>query len=107
MATIGTVTKRDDGSYEGELQTLSLRTDITILPVLDKMMPNQPDFRVVAQGIEIGAGWIRKGQTSGKDYVSLSIAAPEFGAKTLYANLGRSAGQSDPDVYALIWSPQD
>jgi uncharacterized protein (DUF736 family) len=44
---------------------------------------------------------------SGKDYVSLSIAAPEFGAKTLYANLGRAAGQSDPDVYALIWSPQD
>ena len=33
---------------------------------------------------------------SGKDYVSLSVSAPEFGAKTLYANLGRAAGQSDP-----------
>ncbi|HJZ30960.1 MAG TPA: DUF736 domain-containing protein, partial [Hyphomicrobiaceae bacterium] len=32
---------------------------------------------------------------------------PEFGAKTLYANLGRAAGNPDPDVYALIWSPQD
>ena len=106
MATIGSVTKRDDGRYEGELRTLSIRAEIAIVPVTDKVSPNQPDYRVVSQGIEIGAGWVRKGQMSGKDYVSLSIAAPEFGAKTLYANLGRAAGQSDPDVYALIWSPQ-
>jgi uncharacterized protein (DUF736 family) len=106
MATIGTVTKREDGRYEGELHTLSLRAAITILPI-EKMTPNQPDFRVMSEGIEIGAGWLRKGQTSGRDYVSLSLAAPEFGAKTLYANLGRAAGQADPDVYALIWSPQD
>ena len=106
MATIGTVTKREDGRYEGELHTLSLRAFITIHPV-EKTLPNQPDFRVMSEGIEIGAGWIRKGQTSGRDYISLSLAAPEFGAKTLYANLGRAAGQTDPDVYALIWSPQD
>jgi uncharacterized protein (DUF736 family) len=107
MATIGSVTKRDDGRYEGELKTLSTRAEIVILPVTDKSSPNQPDYRVMAQGIEIGAGWLRMGQTSGKEYVSLSIAAPEFGARTLYANLGRAAGQTDPDVYALIWSPQD
>jgi uncharacterized protein (DUF736 family) len=107
MATIGSVTKREDGRYEGELRTLSTRAEISILPVTDKASPNQPDYRVIAQGIEIGAGWLRMGQTSGKEYVSLSIAAPEFGARTLYANLGRAAGQSDPDVYALIWSPQD
>src|SRR5262245_16517651 len=46
MATIGTVTKREDGRYEGELHTLSLRAAITILPI-EKMTPNQPDFRVV------------------------------------------------------------
>ena len=107
MATIGSVTKRDDGRYEGELRTLSIRAEIAILPVGEKTAENQPDYRVLSQGVEIGAGWIRKGQMSGKDYVSLSIAAPEFGAKTLYANLGRAAGQSDADVYALIWSPQD
>jgi uncharacterized protein (DUF736 family) len=107
MATIGYVTKREDGRYEGELKTLSIRADIAILPVTDKSAESQPDFRVMSQGIEIGAGWNRVGQTSGKPYVSLSIAAPEFGSRTLYANLGRAAGQSDPDVYALIWSPQD
>ena len=107
MATIGSVTKREDGRYEGELKTLTMRTDVSIIPVPDKVSPGQPDYRVIAQGIEIGAGWVRRGQTSGRDYVSLSIAAPEFGAKTLYANLGRAAGNADPDVYALIWSPQD
>lgn len=107
MATIGYVTKREDGRYEGELKTLSIRADIAIVPVTDKTSDNQPDFRVLSQGIEIGAAWKRTGQTSGKPYVSVSIAAPEFGARTIYANLGRAAGQSDPDVYALIWSPQD
>jgi uncharacterized protein (DUF736 family) len=107
MATIGYVTKREDGRYEGELKTLSLRADIAILPITDKTSDSQPDFRVMSQGIEIGAGWNRVGQTSGKPYVSLSIAAPEFGSRTLFANLGRAAGQSDPDVYALIWSPQE
>jgi len=107
MATIGSVTNRSDGRYEGELRTLSIRAEVFIAPVTDKVSPNQPDYRVLSQGIEIGAGWMRKGQTSGRDYVSLSIAAPDFCAKTLYANLGRAAGQVDPDVYALIWSPQD
>jgi len=39
--------------------------------------------------------------------VSLSLAAPEFGPRRLYANLGRAAGQDDPDVYALLWNPVD
>ena len=107
MATIGSVTRRDDGRYEGELKTLSVRADIAIVPVGDKSSPSQPDYRVLSQGIEIGAAWIRTGQISGKEYVALSIAAPELGAKTLYANLGRAAGQTDRDVFALIWNPQD
>ena len=111
MATIGSVTKRDDGRYEGELKTLSVRADIALIPVADKASPTQPDYRVLSPnaqgGIEIGAAWIRTGQLSGKEYIALSIAAPELGAKTFYANLGRAAGQTDPDVFALIWNPQD
>ena len=107
MATIGSVTKREDGRYEGELKTLSVRAEIILLPVADKASPSQPDYRVMSQGIEIGAGWLRTGQISGKEYVALSIAAPEFGSKTLYANLGRAAGQTDPNTFALIWNPQD
>ena len=107
MATIGSVTKREDGRYDGELRTLSVRAEIQIVPVTDKSTPSQPDYRVLSQGIEVGAGWIRTGQISGKEYVALSIAAPELGSRTLYANLGRAAGDSDPDTFALIWNPQD
>jgi uncharacterized protein (DUF736 family) len=59
-------------------------------------------FNILAltQGVEIGTGWSKKGETSGKDYVSLSLAAPEFGPKKLYANLGRAAG-SDEETSTL------
>jgi uncharacterized protein (DUF736 family) len=81
MATIGSVTKHDDGHYEGELRTLSVRADIAIMPVTDKASHNQPDFRVLSKGVEIGAGWLRMGQMSGKEYVSLSISAPSSAPK--------------------------
>lgn len=103
MATIGYVTKREDGRYDGELRTLTRRAQISIVPVADKPSDNHPDFRILANGIEIGAAWIRTGKTSGVEYISLSISAPELGR--LYANLGPAAGRSDPNVFALIWNP--
>jgi uncharacterized protein (DUF736 family) len=54
---------------------------------------------------EIGAGWTRKGGTSNKKYVSLSMAAPEFGPKQLYANVCKAAGSIDTDLRAVIRSP--
>ena len=93
MATIGSVTKRDDGRYEGELRTLTIRAESASCPWPTRSRPNQPDYRVISQGIEIGAGWVRKVRPPARSTSSLSIAAPEFGAKTLYANLGRAAGQ--------------
>ena len=77
------------------------------MPNTNKTADSQPDYRVLTQGTEIGAGWTKKGETSGKEYVSLSIAAPEFGPKKLYANLGKAAGQDDEQLYAVIWNPAD
>jgi uncharacterized protein (DUF736 family) len=107
MTAIGYVTKQTDGRYKGTLRTVSIKADIDILPNTQKTSDSQPDFRVVTEGIEIGAGWQKKGETSGKEYVSLSIAAPEFGPKKLYANLGRAAGSDEEDLYAVIWNPGD
>jgi len=107
MPAIGYVTKLATGGYKGQLKTLTIRADIDLVPNAMKNGDNQPDYRVQAQGIEIGAAWIRTGETSGKDYVSLSLAAPEFGPRTLYANLGRAAGQDDEDTFAVIWNPAD
>jgi len=107
MASIGVVTRLPDGSFKGQLKTLSIRADIEIVPNQAKSADGQPDYRVRTAGIEIGAGWDKVGEQSGKPYVSLSLAAPEFGPRRLYANLGRAAGQDDDDVFALIWNPAD
>ena len=107
MTAIGYVRKENDGRYTGQLKTISIKADIDIVPNANKTTDSQPDFRVLTQGTEIGAGWMKKGETSGKDYVSLSLAAPEFGPKKLYANLGKAAGQDDDNVYAVIWNPTD
>jgi uncharacterized protein (DUF736 family) len=107
MTAIGYVRKEEDGRYSGSIKTISIRADVEIIPNHTKTADAQPDYRVLTQGIEIGAGWTKKGETSGKEYVSLALAAPEFGPRKLYANLGRAAGQDDESLYALIWNPTD
>jgi len=106
MPAIGYVTREGEG-FKGQLRTLSIRTDIEIIPNARKTGDTQPDYRVSAAGVEVGAGWVRRGEMSGRDYVSLSLAAPEFGPRRLYANLGRAAGQEDEDAFAIIWNPAD
>ena len=106
MPAIGFVTKQDNGSFKGQLKTLSISADIAIVANRSKSTDTQPDYRVLSDGVEIGAGWMRRSETSGRDYVSLSLAAPEFGPRRLYANLGQAAGGPD-DKFAVIWNPAD
>jgi uncharacterized protein (DUF736 family) len=107
MAAIGFVNGTIEKGFVGQLKTLSIRASIEISPNRSKAGDAQPDFRVHSEGVEIGAAWVRTGQMSGEPYVSLSLAAPEFGPRRLYANLGRAAGQDDDDTYAVIWNPAD
>lgn len=106
MPAIGYVTKKDDGSFRGQLRTLSIRADIDIVANTSRSAETQPHYRVLSDGVEIGAGWNRRSESSGRDYVSLSLAAPEFGPRRLYANLGRAAGEGE-DRFAVIWNPAD
>lgn len=106
MSAIGYVTRNGEG-FKGQLKTLTIRADVEIIPNGHKANDRQPDYRVMAGGVEVGAAWNRRGETSGNDYVSLSLAAPEFGPRRLYANLGRAAGQDDNGAFAIIWNPAD
>jgi uncharacterized protein (DUF736 family) len=106
MPAIGHVTKNSNGGFKGLIKTLTIRADIDIVPNESKSSDSQPDFRVLSEGVEVGAGWNRRSETSARDYVSLSLTAPEFGPRRLYANLGRAAG-GDEDSFALIWNPAD
>lgn len=107
MAAIGLVSGTIEKGFAGQLRTISIRTPIEIRPNTSKNGEVQPDYRVWSDGVEVGAGWLRRSETSGNLYVSLTLAAPEFGPRRIYANLGRAAGQEDPDVYALLWNPAD
>jgi len=105
--SLGTVTKRENGGYEGALAMMTLSTKITIIPNEAKENERQPDFRIYAsRGGEIGGGWKRIGKNSGKPYVSLTFAHPAFGEKRVFANLARAAGQDSDDVLAILWNPQ-
>lgn len=106
MPAIGYLTKDESGAFQGQLKTLSIRTEISVAPNARKTSDSQPDYLVLAGDVEIGAGWNRHSETSGKDYVSLSFAAPEFGPRRLYANLGRAAGDDDAR-FAILWNPAD
>lgn len=104
MPSIGRVTKQNDGSYLGFLATLSIRKSIEFR-INNKTKDHQPDYLVLASDVEVGAAWNKKGHASGNDYVSVSLAAPEFGDRTIYANLGRAAGSEDENEFAIIWNP--
>lgn len=106
MPAIGHVTRNSNGGFKGQIKTLTIRAEVDIVPNGSKSNDSQPDFRVLSEGAEVGAGWNRRSETSGRDYVSLSLAAPEFGPRRIYANLGR-AGAEDDDSFAVIWNPAD
>ena len=107
MAAIGYVTfNPEKGSYKGSLRTLTIATGIEIVPNAEKSKDGQPDFRVYTDSLtELGAGWTRTGKSSGREYVSLTLEAPELGRR-IFANLGPTSGQDDPDVFAILWNPE-
>lgn len=105
MTIIGTVAKQANGSFKGELHTLTIRAELDIVPNRGSSSAIQPHYRVTANGVEIGAGWVRRRDVSGEHYVSLSLATPEFGPRRLYANLAPAAGRND--AFVIIWTPAD
>lgn len=107
MAAIGFVNGTMEKGFLGELRTLSIRVPVEIRRNPSKAGSVQPDYRVYSDDVEIGAGWIRVGDISGKAYVSITLAAPEFGPRRIYANLGRAAGQDNENSYAILWNPAD
>ena len=90
---IGSVTKKDDGSFEGKLSLMAYQGDIVILPVTDaKEGADAPDFTVntVSQTgtlFRVGSARNKVGKTSRKPYVAVVINHFEITAKPIFGNL--------------------
>jgi uncharacterized protein (DUF736 family) len=97
MATIGTFTKSGD-IFTGTVKTLSISAKTTIKAV-DKVSSKAPDYRIVANIVDLGAAW-KKTSSEGRDYLSVKLDDPSFPAP-IYATLveAEEAGR-----YNLIWS---
>lgn len=67
MPAIGYVQRQDDGSFKGSIKTLSVNAEIQIVPNRHKT-GEQPDYKVVSGGVELGGGWVRTGEVSGREY---------------------------------------
>jgi uncharacterized protein (DUF736 family) len=97
MAILGTFTKKD-GKFNGKIQTLALSVSVGILPNTETG-GNQPAYRVFAGKFEVGAGWEKTSESSGRDYISVKLDDPIFPAP-IYANLM----EQEDGTFAMLWS---
>lgn len=98
MAQIGTFNRGDDGVFTGTIRTLNINVKASIKPVA-KEGERSPDYRVTANGVELGAGWSKAAKETGAEYVSVKLDDPSFNAP-VYATL--VAGEKGE--HRLIWS---
>jgi uncharacterized protein (DUF736 family) len=64
MASIEHVTANAKGDFKGRLRTLSLTAEVEIVPNDNNVHDNQPDYRVLSGGIDVGPGWNCRSEAS-------------------------------------------
>ncbi len=101
MATIGTFTRNEDGTFQGSIKTLSLNTKVRFVPSPTTDSEKAPDLRAYAgSGIEFGAAWTKRTKDGTRTYHSVKLDDPSFPAP-IYASLVEAA---EPDTFSLVWS---
>lgn len=88
--------KATKNGYSGELKTLTVRAKIDIVPNDKKQSEKSPSHRVLAAGVEIGAGWTKRSK-AGADYLSIRIDDPALAAPIFAAVVTTKTGP------ALVW----
>lgn len=103
---LGYVSETKSG-FEGALAMMNLTSSIRIEKNDEKAQDGQPDYRIYAgeTSTEIGGGWMRKAKTSGREYVSITLADPQIGPRKIYANLAPVKGKKGRHV--ILWNPRD
>lgn len=102
---LGYVSETKTG-FSGSLAMMNLTAPIRIEKNADKKAPAQPDYRIFAGDIdtEIGGGWIVQAKSSGREYISVTLADPQIAPRKIYANLAPVKGKKGR--YVLLWNPK-
>ncbi len=102
--------QNENGTFTGTLRTMNVTTKITVSPIANPTGDEKhPDYRITANGgYEIGAAWTRKSETTDKPYLSVKIAAPEFGPAAIYSNIITldEIGEDDTS-HLMLWSARE
>lgn len=99
MGQIGTFTRNENGFF-GRVRTLSLDTDLAIVPAEKSNAEKAPNHRVLLFGSEIGAAWDHTSEEAGP-YLSVTIDDPCL-PEPMRARLFKS--REDENEWALHWS---
>ncbi len=87
----------DGDKFTGTITTLALKAKTTIQKV-EKPSDQAPDFRVYANGVEIGAGWSKTSQAE-RPYLSIKLDDPSF-AQPIFCRLVETA----KGEHRMLWS---
>jgi uncharacterized protein (DUF736 family) len=97
MAVIGTFTKTETG-WRGKLQSLVIRGTELHVEKIDAKSERAPDYRVLRDDVEVGAGWTKEAHNGGT-YVALRLDDPLFPAPLFAKLVFRQNGEA-----VLLWN---
>jgi uncharacterized protein (DUF736 family) len=102
VAKIGNFNKNPDGSFDGEIVTLSVQArNVRIVPEASGLGGSTPTYRILVGLAEIGSGRANA-HDGGREHIALKLDDPSFTAP-IYANLFEEA---ESEKFVLIWSRQ-
>lgn len=103
---LGYVSETETG-FAGSLSMMNLTAPIRIEENAEKSGNHHPDYRIFAgeTSTEIGGAWIRKARSSGREFLSLTLADPQIGPRKVYANLAPVSGEDGRHV--ILWNARD
>src|SRR5262249_23061028 len=78
---------------------LSLRANGVRIVSVTRTSDNAPSHRILIGRVEVGAGWSKRSEETGRDYLSIKLDDPSFNAP-IYANLFNDEGG---EIFSLIW----
>lgn len=95
---IGTFTKKE-GNYHGSITAIGAVLPKVAFEALEAATKG-PNFRITAQGAELGAAWNKVSEKSGKAYLSVSFRSPFLPAQVY----GALVDSDEAGKFNLVWT---